>query len=109
MKFSISEKGVSLYLAVLIMSVLLTLALGISSILIGQIKTMKEMGNSVAAFYAANTGVEKTLYEISKGAGIGSHFEGTLTENGASYIADILAPEGTCPGPNYCIRSVGVL
>lgn len=57
------EKGVSLYLALMIMAVFLALALGISTILFGQVKMMKEMGHSVMAFYAANSGIERELYE----------------------------------------------
>ncbi len=66
------------------------------------------MGNSVMAFHAANAGIERTLYEISKGAGVGAPPFNETLENEASYSAEILAPEGACPGPNYCIRSVGV-
>ncbi len=68
------------------------------------------MGSSVLAFYAANTGIERTLYEISKEedpAGIGSHFDETLG-NRASYSVDIIAPGGTCSAPNYCIKSIGI-
>jgi len=58
-----SEKGVSLYLSLMIMTVLLTMALGLSAILFGQIRIVREMGNSVVAFYAADTGIEWTLYQ----------------------------------------------
>jgi len=57
-----SQKGVSLYLALMIMTVLLALALGISAILFGQIKMIRGMGNSVIAFYAADSGIEMILY-----------------------------------------------
>lgn len=101
-----NSKGVSLYLSMLVMSILLSLALGIGAILLGQIKTMKSMGNSVTAFYAANTGIERALYGISKGDSIGSHYAGFL--GGSSYSADIIAPDGDCLAPYYCIKSTGV-
>ena len=106
-KFSSPSKGVALYLALMVLGILLALALGISAILYGQQKAMKGMGDSVLSLYAANTGIERTLYEISQGAGIGGHYEETL-ENGASYIADILAPDGSCLAANYCVKSVGI-
>jgi len=101
------QKGVSLYIALMTMGVLLALALGLAAILFGQLKVMEGVGDSVLAFYASNTGIERTLYEISQGAGIGSHYQDTL-ENGSSYLADVIAPDSDCPGPNYCIKSVGI-
>lgn len=67
MKAKLTEKnirggrGVSIYLAVLIMSILLAIVLGMNAILIGQIKTIREIGYSVAAFFAAETGIERAL------------------------------------------------
>lgn len=59
-----NSKGVSLYFSIAIMAILLAIALGISTILIGQIKVIKGMGDSVAAFYAADTGIERVMYAI---------------------------------------------
>jgi len=101
------SKGVALYIALMVMGILLALALGISAILLSQTKVIKEMGNSVIAFYAANTGIERTLYEISQGAQIGDEFTETL-ENGSQYSAKIIALNGDCPAPNYCIKSTGI-
>ena len=56
------EKGVSLYVAFMIMSILLVIGFSISAILVSEIKAMRGMGHSVIAFYAAETGIEKTLY-----------------------------------------------
>ena len=52
----------SIFLALIMMSVLLAMGFGISSILISQIKTLKGMENSLKAFCAADTGIEKVLY-----------------------------------------------
>lgn len=62
-KHSHSEKGISLYLTVLILTILLAISLGMSRILVSQMKIVGGMGNSVIAFYAADTGTEKVLYE----------------------------------------------
>ena len=115
--FKQRERGVALYLAIIIMSVLLSLALAISSIAFNQLRMVRDVGSSVIAFYAAETGVERTLYGISRGDQKCSHYEDSLA-NGSSYVADIIAPDGSCPSPpapagtcsapNYCLKSFGV-
>lgn len=62
-KFSISQKGVSLYFSIIILSILLAIVLGLATILVGQTRMIKGMGDSVGAFYGADTGVERILYE----------------------------------------------
>ena len=120
------ERGEALYLALMVMGVLLALALGISAILLSQTKVIKEMGNSVIAFYAANTGIERVLY-IDRS--ICSSYEliadrvnclknevsnipsGDLKlDNGAQYELVVDAGgEGTCPsGKTYCVKSSGI-
>ena len=58
-----SERGVALYLALAILTLLLSIALGISTIIFGQLETLKTIGHSVVAFYAADTGIERELDE----------------------------------------------
>lgn len=58
-----AERGVSIFFAVIILSTLLAVALGITTILIGQIRIVKGMADSVVSFYAADTGLERVLYE----------------------------------------------
>ncbi len=57
------EEGVSLYLAIIIMSILLAIVLGVSAILYSQLKITSEVGNSVIAFYAADSGIEQAMYD----------------------------------------------
>lgn len=57
------QRGVAIYLAVIVMVVLLGIGLGLSTLLIGQIRIISGMGDSVVALYAADTGVERDLYE----------------------------------------------
>ena len=59
-----SQRGVSLYLAVVILAILLPVAIGLSSIVIFQFKMTRELGNSVVAFYAADSGLERTLKAV---------------------------------------------
>lgn len=125
MKIGNFNKGVALYLALMVMGILLALALGISAILLSQTKVIKEMGNSVIAFYAANTGIERALYIDQS---ICSSYEliaervnclkdevssipsGDLKlDNGAEYQLSVNAGgEGTCPADRiYCAKSIG--
>lgn len=98
------QRGVSLYLAVLIMAIFLSIGLTISTILIGQISTIKGMGDSVIAFYAADTGIEKVLLNRANPPSI--PIPGTL-ENDSSYVVTVISPGSDCTADNYCIRSVG--
>ena len=100
LRTSYFERGVSLYLALLIMAILLSIGLGVSAILFGQIRTIRGIGDSVVAFYAADTGIEEVLFR-------GTDVSGIL-ENGASYGAEILsAGSEDCIALYYCIKSVG--
>ena len=100
-----NSRGVSLFLAVFIMSVLLAISFGISGILIGQIKTMSEIGYSVVAFYAADSGIENVLMDRESP----SYIPETTLPNGATYEV-FVAEEDTenCSDDlNYCIKSIG--
>jgi len=57
------QRGVSIYLSVLILSFILSIALGISAIFITQIKEVIRIGDSVTAFFAADSGIERVLWE----------------------------------------------
>lgn len=123
-----SQKGISLYLSIIIMVILLAIVLGISGILLGQLKTIKGMENSVVAFYAADTGIEEVLKDIY-GDSLNPPYSSTDIGNDASYNVEIVCcdpnspgpdgcawngtpcPVGTidsnCPGSYYCVKSVG--
>ena len=58
-----SQRGVSLYLALAILTILLGIALGISAILVGELRILRDIGYSVTAFYAADSGIERELYD----------------------------------------------
>lgn len=68
-----SQSGATtILLAFFVMSVLLMMALTAASIMIYQIQMSKETANSIMAFYAADAGAEKCLYQARKGeAGVG--------------------------------------
>ncbi len=74
-----NQKGLSLYLAVVIMAIILAMILGLSAILVGQIKTMGKIGDSVIALYGADTGIERELKENNLS---GYSYSGCLDVNG---------------------------
>jgi len=60
--FNNPQKGVSLIITFFISIIILFIVLSISTLLYSEIKIIRNMGNSISAFYAAESGVEKVLY-----------------------------------------------
>ncbi len=56
------EHGASLIIAFLVMSTMLMMALGVANVLLSQVNIVASASSSLAAFYLADSGVEKTLY-----------------------------------------------
>ena len=123
-----SQKGAILYFTIVIMSILLAAVFSITSIVLVQIKSVKEAGDSVLAFYAADAGAEKALYDILSNAeyldpSYDSEFE--ILINGSSYKCNVkitqplseplgnypsgtsIEPSTDCQGQYYCIKSIG--
>lgn len=121
-----SQKGVSLYFTITILSLLLGIALAGSSLLIGQLGRLKSSGNSALAFSAADAGIERALYIDNKNCATSPSVAARITcvqtgidgltagdktlANGASFTLEVAAGgSGFCPaGKNYCVRSKGV-
>lgn len=57
-----SQKGISLIITFLAVTVMLAMALGMVVILLPQIRLITNFGDSISAFYSADTGVEKTVH-----------------------------------------------
>ena len=98
-----SEEGVSILLSVMILSVILSIALGSSDIAIRQVQSMEGIGDSVVAFYAADHGIEEVMvmeypHSISE----------TGLSNGATYEVTVIdSTDPDCNADNYCIKSIG--
>ncbi|MBU1037034.1 pilus assembly PilX N-terminal domain-containing protein [Patescibacteria group bacterium] len=60
------ESGAILILALLIMSVVITVSLGASLLVISETKQSRQLDQSVMAYYAAESGVERALYQVRK-------------------------------------------
>jgi hypothetical protein len=102
------NRGVALYLTVMISSLIFIMALNLASIFFTQTKLVSGLGYSVSAFYAAETGIEKALFDIGQGS-LQTEWSGSL-ENGATYLTTKLSPgQADCSAlaENYCLKSLG--
>lgn len=103
-----NQKGVSLYIAIMIIAILLAIVLGAGAILLGQLKVIKGMENSITAFYAADTGIEEVLMNRAGPSSLCTKLNPCELDNGAEYYIEVkLAGESGCDAGNFCIRSVG--
>lgn len=99
------QKGASLYLAILLTSILLAIGLGLSFLSVFQIQTLRGLVDSVSAFFAADTGIEQELFERNA---IGTPpYTGNF--EGRTYQVKILAPDQEgCPSTaQHCVVSAG--
>ena len=118
------EKGVALYLVLVIMGILLAAVLGLSAALIGQIKTIKGIGHSVKALYAADTGIERALLDVIPSAHYlqtninGAYYEVWVNcckdEDPTCYLEPNeceddygLSEDLNCKGHYFCYESIG--
>jgi hypothetical protein len=113
------KKGVSLYIAVTVMAVLLAIGLGLSTIITIQMKMVRETGESVVAFYAADTGIERAMYKLYK-EGVSPPFQFTLNGyldlngNGLqdsgepTYQVIGTSPGESCSADYFCLKSTGI-
>jgi hypothetical protein len=98
------RKATVLYLTFMIMNILLLISIALSTVLIGQFQIVRDIGNSVIAFYAADTGIERSLMNRNNPVNISV----TTLSNGASYKV-VVKPrtDPSCNAKNYCIISTG--
>ena len=119
-----AQRGVALYIAFMIMTILMGIAFGMSSLLFSQLGILKGMGHSIFAFYATEAGLERALFidntvclEAEEHAPcLTAEFadispEQMVLDNGASYQLKAESPgEPGCSdalGYNYCVRAEG--
>ncbi len=90
--------GIALLLTVIILSIVTLIAVLIADIVVVQLKLAKDIGDSQAAIYASDSGVEWQLYQIRKGASVAS----PVMSNGATVATTV-----TGAAPNFNIKSLG--
>ncbi len=81
-KFQISnsQRGITLIITFMIMSIMLAIVLGVSTVLYHQMNLTASIGNSLSAFYAAESGIEKTLYLAKTCAGCNLNDSGAFDD-----------------------------
>lgn len=60
----LKNKGASILLTLLILTAILAIAFGITGLMWGELKLSQDVPKSLKAYYAAETGIERKLYEI---------------------------------------------
>jgi len=60
-RHTLFQRGVSIFIVIVVMSVLLGIALGLNAIFVRQLKNLRGIGDSVIALYAADAGIERIL------------------------------------------------
>jgi len=81
-KINFKQRGaISIFLAVLLLSELSIIGLGISFLAVQQLKMSGQVGQSVVAYYAAEAGAEKCYYQVRNLTGQGCDNTGQISEN----------------------------
>lgn len=113
-----SQKGVSLYITIMTLAIVLAIVLGVSAILVAQMKMIRSIGYSVIAIYAADTGIEQALNDIYGGTYI-NIYPSVVLDNTAVYSVNVVCTfngsncfslpnnDSSCSAPRFCINSVG--
>lgn len=106
-----NQEGIAILFSVLILSIMLSIALGTSTILIRELRFARESNFYVRAFFAADSGIEKILTlrddPLSFSECI-SPASPCVLSNGAEYwIVVTASSDPACDADNYCIESIG--
>lgn len=107
------QNGNAIILSVLILSIVLAIALGLSTIMLKEVRFNRTAGFNIPAFFGADTGIEQILtVRNNPVSGCTSATPCTLS-NGVQYWVAVTAKNGTkpdgaiCASSNYCIESTG--
>ncbi|MFC1687771.1 pilus assembly PilX N-terminal domain-containing protein [Patescibacteria group bacterium] len=61
------QQGIALIFSLLILSIVTLIGLGITAVITRELRLSQNIGHSVAAFYASESGVERGLYRVKEG------------------------------------------
>ncbi len=93
-----NKQGSALLIALIVMSILMTLSLGVSSLLIGTLKDSRLLLEKTRAWYAAESGIEQALLAISENPpGFEIEKREALDGANAQYAYKILATAAVIP------------
>ncbi len=115
-----NQKGVALYISLMVLALILGVALGINALIQHQVRQVRDVGSSLFALGAADAGIEKVFYDSQRGINVLAQCPETgqpdpslcqgMLANGASYQITVVAPGVSgCPAsvPTYCAKSLG--
>jgi len=85
---SINQNGAAILLAILVMSTILTAALATSKLVVNEVMQSGQIDHSTVAFYAAESGLEKGLFQVRQKELGASDLdqEHNVFDNNASYL-----------------------
>ncbi|MGC9031451.1 MAG: pilus assembly PilX N-terminal domain-containing protein [Minisyncoccia bacterium] len=66
-KIKKDQKGVALYLVILLLTTVSVVSTFLINFSVSELKILQGIGNSVIAFFAADTGSERILFDLYKG------------------------------------------
>ena len=108
------KKGFSIFLILIIGSVLLSLSLGLIDITTSQIEILRERSNSLKAFYLADSGIERALKDLgsisfpfNSNLGEGSFEVKCFYNTSTSPLPSGCVLNSICSSPYICLFSVG--
>jgi len=107
------QKGSALYLSIIVLVILLAIVLGLTAILISQMRMVRQMGYSVLALSAADAGIENVLVDWESPSSDPHHYDGFLDNEAEYTVSVIVGGDSGCIHPldpdkwNFCITSVG--
>lgn len=100
MSKSKQEKGYALLIVLFVMGLLSVIVLGVNVLIVTKLKVTISTANSVIAYYAAESGAEKMLYNDRKmvydpslGIIVTNIVEGGIFDNGATYSVERLTDD----------------
>lgn len=88
------QEGSALFFAIVIMAILTSSLMALVAVSLGQIKGMLMLSDSVVAFCAADSGIDKSLYRLFKSDPSWVSVQGRL-------IYPDLVPEQNCPSAQW--------
>jgi len=103
-----NQKGTTLYFAIIIMSILLAAVFSLGTVVLIQLRTIRGMGDSIIAYYAADSGAETALYNGKSSPPVDISSTSSWSGGFASFETETFATTSLdCDGKWYCIISVG--
>lgn len=118
MRYTINNRirGAALLLVLLVLTAILSIAFGVSTLMLGETKMTREVPKSLRAYYAAEAGIERKLYDIRKSGDFSDIGSGPAWCSGAGrfcldadtcYAVDVIPAGPGCTADSYCIKSYG--